>query len=214
MLKRTEEAKYEEVKKAGDLASCLRQFYQRPEWAVQVVVQHDADIFFDGPGPSYLLKIHALPSAIAPVTNMRNTGLIQTAIQELYGIGPDAGIVLFLPVPEENLATNGSTAQDAIARLESSEMDSPGLIKTISRSMSRRLKSNSGSSAPTSLPSTVASPTLSTPINPINSPIGNAAPSEEEGAGPCLKKRESLRTIIHRHMRPKKESGMKEKARE
>ncbi|KAJ5882992.1 Tautomerase [Penicillium subrubescens] len=210
VVKQTEEATYEEVKKASDLASCLRQFYQRPEWAVQVVVQHDADILFDGPGPSYLLKIHALPSAFAPVTNMRNTGLIQKTIHELYGIDPKDGVVLFLPVPEENLATNGSTAQGAIARLESSEMDSPGLIKSISRSMSRRLKSNSGTSAPMSLPSTVVSPTLSTPTDPIHSPIGDAALSEEEEAGPSLKKRESLRTIIHRHMRPKKGSGMKE----
>jgi hypothetical protein len=180
-----------------------------------MVVRHDAAVFFNGSsGASYLLKIYALPSAIAPVTNIRNTGLIQTAIQELYGIGPDDGVVLFLPVSEENLATNGSTAQGAISRLERSEVDSPGLIKTISRTTSRRLKSNSGSSAPMSLPSTVVSPSSSTPTNLLRSPIGDATPSEEERAGPRFKKRESLRTIIHRHMRPKKESEVREKANE
>lgn len=200
---------------AYELVFSLTEIYQRSERALQVVVRHDATIVFRGDScPSYLLKIYALPSAFAPVTNIRNTGLLQRAIQELYGIAPDDGVVLFLPVPEENLATKGTTAQGAIARPESSEMDSPKLIKSISRTMSRRLKSNSGSSAPMSLSSTVVSPTLSTPTNPIHSPIGDAAPSEEERSGSRLKKRESLRSIIHRHMRPKKESEAKEKAKE
>jgi hypothetical protein len=215
VVKETEEAKDEEVKKINDLAISLCQIYQRPKGAVQVVVQHNASIvFYETSSPSYLFKIYALPSLIAPVTNMRNTGLIQKTIHELYGMYAEDGVVLFLPVPEANLATEGSTVQGEISRLESSEMGSPGLIKSISRSMSRRLKSNSGSSAPMSLPSTVVSPTLSTPTNPIHSPIRDAAPSGEEKAGPSLKKRESLRTIIHRHMRSKKESGMKEQAKE
>jgi hypothetical protein len=209
------QAKEEDARLVSDLVSRLAQIYQRPESALQVVMQQNVSITFGNTSlPSYLLKIYALPSAIAPVANIRNTGLIQTALQELLGIAPDQGVVLFLPVPEENLATNGSTAQDAISQLERSEMDSPGLIKSISRSMSRRLKSNSGSSAPMSLPSTVVSPSSSAPTNLIHSPIADAAPSEEERGGQRLKKRDSLRTIIHRHMRPKKETEAKGKAKE
>lgn len=179
-----------------------------------MVQQNVSIIFGNASHPSYLLKIYALPSAIGPVTNIRNTGLIQTALQELLGIPPDHGTVLFLPVPEENLATNGSTAQGAISRLERTETDSPGLIKSISRGMSRRLKSSSGNSGPFSLPSALASPASATPTNLVQSPIAETAPVEDERRGRTLKKRESLRTIIHRHMRPKKESEIKEDVKE
>lgn len=180
-------------------------------------MHHDVPIIFGNTSlPSYLLRIYALPSAIAPVTNIRNTDLIQKALQELLGIAPDQGVVLFFPVLEENLATNGSTAQRAISRLEQTEMDSPGLIKSISRGMSRRLKSSSGNSAPISLPSTAISTASTTPTN-VQSPIEEAAPGVEERRGQRLKKRESLRSIIHRHMggiKSKKESDAKENVKE
>jgi hypothetical protein len=46
VVKETEEAKDEEVKKINDLAISLCQIYQRPKGAVQVVVQHNASIVF------------------------------------------------------------------------------------------------------------------------------------------------------------------------
>ncbi|KAJ5359655.1 uncharacterized protein N7496_012068 [Penicillium cataractarum] len=199
----------------SELVFRLAHIYQRPESALQVVVQHNVSVVFGNTSlPSYLLKIYALPSAIAPVTNIRNTDLIQKGLQELLGIAPDQGVVLFLSVPEENLATNGSTAQGTISRLERNEAESPGLIKSISRGMSRHLKSSSGNSAPISLSSPLTSPSSSTPTTLLQSPTAEAAPVEEGRRGRTLKKRESLRTIIHRHMRPKKESEPKENMKE
>ncbi|CEO59488.1 hypothetical protein PMG11_04163 [Penicillium brasilianum] len=205
-------AKEADLRLISDLVCRLAHIYQRPESALQVVVQHNVSIIFGNTSlPSYLLKIFALPSAIAPVTNIRNADLIQKALQELLGIAPDQGILLFLPVPEDNLATNGSTAHGVISRLERTEADSPGLIKSISRGMSRRLKSSSDSTASVSLPSTLVSPSSSTPTNLVHSPIAEVTPVEEDQrCGRSLKKRESLRPIIHRHLRPKKDGEMKE----
>lgn len=180
-------------------------------------MHHDVSIIFGNTSlPSYLLKIYALSSATGPMTNMRNTGLIQTALQELLGIAPDQGIVLFLSVPEGNLATDGSTAQGAISRLEQTDVDSPGLMKSISRGMSRRLKSSSDNSAPISLPSSVITTASSTPTN-IRSPIEDDTTGEGERRGQRLKKRESLRSILHRHMggaRSKKEGELKQNVKE
>lgn len=131
--------------------------------------------------PAYLLKIYALHSCIAPVTNLRNTTLIQVAFEELLGIPPSSGVVIYIPIPEDNLATNGKTVRDEILRLERTDQEdtsSGGLFKTISRGMSRRrLKSSSGNSAPISLPATT-SPSTNTPIDVVQSPVRNEAVDE------------------------------------
>ncbi|KAJ5167479.1 uncharacterized protein N7482_006260 [Penicillium canariense] len=206
-------AKEEDSRLVSDIASRLAQIYQRPESAVQVAMHPDISIVFANVFlPSYLLKIYALPASIAPVTNLRNTGLIQRALQDLLGIPPEQGVVLYLPVPEENLATNGSTAQREISRLDHTEADSPGLIKSISRTMSRRLKSSSGGSAPLSLPSTVMTTSPSTLTNSNQSPLRETAQGEDKPRGRTLKKRESLRSIVRRRLmdiKPRKEGDIK-----
>ncbi|KAJ5725093.1 Tautomerase [Penicillium malachiteum] len=150
--------KDEQRKLVGDLIFRLAQIYQRPETSIMLTLQQEAGVFFGNiTEPSYLLKVYALPPLIAPFTNLRNTSLIQSAMQDLLHIPMERGVVIYTPVPEDNLANNGSTARGEIVRLERNEQeDSPGLFKTISRSMSRRLKntSSSGGSGPISLPST------------------------------------------------------------
>lgn len=133
-----------------------------------VTVQQETCVLFGSNNtlPSYLLTVYALPSLIAPVTNLRNTTLIQKALEELLCIPPSLGVILFIPIPEANLATNGMTARSEITQLERSDQgDSPNLFKSISRSMSRRLKTSSGQSVPFSLSSAVvtASPSTRTP---------------------------------------------------
>lgn len=133
-----------------------------------VTVQQETCVLFGSNNtlPSYLLTVYALPSLIAPVTNLRNTTLIQKALEELLGIPPSLGVIIFIPIPEANLATNGMTVRSEITQLERSDQgDSPNLFKSISRSMSRRLKTSSGQSAPFSLGSAVAtaSPSTRTP---------------------------------------------------
>ena len=191
----------------ADLIFRLAQIYQRPETCIMLTIQQDTGVFFGSTTElSYLLKIYALPSFIAPFTNFRNTNLIQTAMLDSLHIPMNQGVIIFLPVSEDNLATNGLTARGEIARLERNDQDeSPNLFKTFSRSMSRRLKTSSGQSMPVSLPSTVgtstASPSMQTEIR--HSPIivdDTVVPPEERGKRNSLRKRISLRGLVRRRL--------------
>jgi hypothetical protein len=68
--------------------------------------------------PAYLMTVSALPAVIAPVTNIRNTVLIQTVVYDLLRIPPGLGVIKYVPVAEHNLATNGFTAKAELERLE------------------------------------------------------------------------------------------------
>ncbi|KAJ5912331.1 Tautomerase [Penicillium tannophilum] len=191
----------------ADLIFRLAQIYQRPETCIMLTIQQDTGVFFGSTTElSYLLKIYALPSFIAPFTNLRNTNLIQAVMLDLLHIPINQGVIIFLPVSEDNLATNGLTARGEIARLERNDQDeSLNLFKTISRSMSRRLKTSSGQSVPISLPSTVgtstASPSMQTEIR--HSPIAvddTVVSPEERGRGTSLRKRISLRGLVRRRL--------------
>ena len=117
-----------------------------------VTIQQNVCIRFGAlKDPAYLLKVYTLPCLIASITNIRRTALIQSALRDLLQIEPYRGVVLYLPVPEENFATNGVTYMGDIARHERhSDDDDPGILRNISRGLSRRLKSNSAHSAPRS----------------------------------------------------------------
>lgn len=170
---------------------------------------------------AYSLIIYALPSLIAPVTNQRNTTLIQNALQDLLGIPPALGVIVYIPVPEDNLATNGVTVRGEISRLERNEVTglerndlespkSPTLFKTISRGMSR-LKTGSGQSAPLSQSSTagVTSPRSNPRSEPLRSPDmtkpAETMPGEEKAQG--LRKRDSLRGLVSRRWMDKGVKG-------
>lgn len=187
----------EQQQLASDLIFRLAQIYQRPETCIMLTVQQNAGVFFGNvPELSYLLKVYALPPFIAPLTNMRNTNLIQVAMLELLGIPMSQGVIIYIPVPEDNFATNGLTARGEITRLERHDQDdSPNIFKSISRTMSRRLKTSSGQSMPISLPSTVGTATTSPPVIVHSSPV---SPEEERGRNRerGVRKRMSLRTIV------------------
>lgn len=168
-----------------------------------VSVQQDACLFFDASLPSYLLKIYALPSLIAPMTNMRNTDLIQGALYDLIRITADHGVILFFPIPEDNLGTNGTTARGEISRLERADQaDSPGIFKTISRSMSRRLKSSSGNSAPMSSPSSGISVITAAPLAPVTAGAPKPAEWEDDERGRRTNRlsQKSLRSLVRRRL--------------
>ncbi|KAE8373833.1 hypothetical protein BDV26DRAFT_271097 [Aspergillus bertholletiae] len=77
--------------------------------------------------------------------------MIQSALRGLLQIEPNRGVILYLPVPEENFATNGVTYMGEIARYERRNGDDdPGILRNISRGLSRRLKSSGTHSAPRS----------------------------------------------------------------
>lgn len=157
-----------------EFSHSLTEIYQRPETSILVTIDQNTDLLFGTTVcPAYLLRVSALPCLIAPLTNLRNTTLIQSVIQEMFGISPEKGVIIFNPVAEENLATNGITAREEIDRLERNDQ-SPSLFKSISRSMSRRMKRNSGNSVPLSLGSA-----LSPEVAPTNPRTPGSPPSVE-----------------------------------
>ncbi|CAL5867019.1 uncharacterized protein PFLUO_LOCUS1231 [Penicillium psychrofluorescens] len=196
------------TKLVEDLALRLAQVYQRPESSMMVTIQQDACLLFGcASAPAYLLKIYALPHLIAPITNLRNTGLIQKALQELLGVAPDRGVVIYLPTEEYNLATNGVTACGEISRLERlSQDENPGLFRTISRSMSRRLKSGSGHSQPNLINPAVQSPVspsvpeiLPDPVSAAEEVKSIASPKDQDS--PRGRKRDSFRDKVFNRLR-------------
>ncbi|KAL4735646.1 hypothetical protein BDV11DRAFT_208303 [Aspergillus similis] len=107
--------------------------------------------------PAYSMKVFALPYLIAPITNLRSTILIQAALHDILHIQPSRGIILYIPVAEENMATNNTTMMGEVARLQSDSQGrgrESGIFKSLSRSLSRRKKSSSGASAPLSVATT------------------------------------------------------------
>jgi hypothetical protein len=107
--------------------------------------------------PAYSMKVFALPYLIAPITNLRSTILIQAALHDILHIQPSRGIILYIPVAEENMATNNTTMMGEVARLQSDTHGhgrESGIFKSLSRSLSRRKKSSSGASAPLSVATT------------------------------------------------------------
>jgi hypothetical protein len=121
----------------------LSQRYSRPESSIMVNVDHSACLLLAGSfEPAYILTISALPSQLQPVTNKRNSALIQSFMAEILAVPPERGILRFHPILEENLATNGTTVFGEIERIEKSSSDhdvgGPGALKRAWTRSSRR----------------------------------------------------------------------------
>ncbi|KAL9004441.1 MAG: hypothetical protein Q9188_002740 [Gyalolechia gomerana] len=101
-----------------DLSEHLSQRYQRPVSSIFITLNHSECLLFAGGFDSaYIITITALPSQVQPVTNKRNAVMIQTFMSELLGVTPDRGIIRFVGISEEYLATNGNTVQGEIDNL-------------------------------------------------------------------------------------------------
>ena len=84
------------------------------------------------------MTITALQSQLQPVTNKRNAALIQKAMEDALGVVPDRGLIKFMPIAEENLATNGKTVAGEIEDLErATSEDNSSIRRTLSRSKKR-----------------------------------------------------------------------------
>ncbi|RDW90238.1 MIF domain protein [Aspergillus mulundensis] len=135
----------------------MAQIYQRSESFMFVSIQIVPSLRFgNSTMPAYSMKIFALPYLIAPITNLRSTILIQAALQDILHIPPASGIILYIPVAEENMATNNTTMMGEIARLQDDRGRGrePRFFQSLSRTLSRRKKSSSGASAPLSVATT------------------------------------------------------------
>jgi hypothetical protein len=92
--------------------------------------------------PAYTLTITALPSYVQPVTNKRNAALLAKAMEENLGVASDRGIIKFMTIPEENLATSGRTVAGEIEELEKESGDTGSLPnRSASRATNRKRQS-------------------------------------------------------------------------
>lgn len=157
----------------------MAQIYQRSESFMVVTIQEVRSLRFgNSTQPAYTMKIFALPYLIAPITNLRSTILIQAALHDILHISPAGGIILYLPISEENMATNSTTMMGEVARMErDAQGREHGILKSLSRTLSRKKKSSSAVSAPLSVATTSswAAGSEAQESKP-------ATPSESEGA--------------------------------
>lgn len=122
-----------------DLSQQLSQRYQRPTSSIFITVSHSACLLFAGTFDSaYILTITALPSAIQPTTNKRNAALLQGFMSDSLGVEPDRGVVRFVGVGEEYLATNGTTVLGEIEAQAKTSDDENRPDTAMGRARSRR----------------------------------------------------------------------------
>ena len=62
--------------------------------------------------PAYVLTITAVPVHIQPTINKRNASLLQVFFNDNLGVPSHRGIVKFVAIAEENLASGGITVAD------------------------------------------------------------------------------------------------------
>lgn len=92
-----------------------------------ITVNHSACLLLGGSfEPTYVLTISALPVQLQPTTNKRNAALIQQFMFESIGVSSERGIIKFMPIQEDCLATNGSTVLGEIEKLERQQADDNG----------------------------------------------------------------------------------------
>ncbi|KAL1967468.1 hypothetical protein VTN77DRAFT_3253 [Rasamsonia byssochlamydoides] len=137
------------------LSARLAEIYQRPESAILITMDHDCFLRFGGgTGPAYLITISGLASSFAPLMNARNAAVLQAEMRELVAIPEKHGVIKYVPMEEENLASGGTTMKAAIENLEqAAKSEYPGVVKNLSRSMSKKLlRSKRSNSSPPIMP--------------------------------------------------------------
>jgi hypothetical protein len=125
-----------------DLSIFLSRRYSRSQDSIIVTVAHSACLVFAGTwDPAYILTINALPSQLQTVTNKRNASLIAKNIDEGLGVPPNRGLIKFIPIPEDNFATDGKTSTMEIDELE---RENTSNNFNLGRSLSRAASTNKG----------------------------------------------------------------------
>jgi hypothetical protein len=117
-----------------------------------IIVNHSACLLLGGSfEPTYVLTINALPVQVQPTTNKRNAALIQTFMAESIGVPSDRGIIKFIPIQEDSLATNGMTILGEIERLERQHADENGVSSNIKRAMTKSSRKSAVAKAKSSI---------------------------------------------------------------
>lgn len=73
--------------------------------------------------PAYSLTITAVGSQLQPVTNKRNASLLAKHIDDTLGVDPKRGVIKFIAIAEENLATDGKTISGEIEQLDKEQAE-------------------------------------------------------------------------------------------
>lgn len=170
-----------------DLSHHLSTRYQRPEASIMITVNHSACLLLGGSfEPTYILTINALPVQLQPTTNKRNAALIQAFMTESIGVAPDRGILKFVPIAEDGLATNGMTILGEIDRLERQHAEETGsnikraMTKSSRRSIVFKAKSSAQLTRGLSKADTGARAVVTTEI-PRDGPLDSGVAVNEKG---------------------------------
>ncbi|KAK1781550.1 hypothetical protein QBC45DRAFT_48411 [Copromyces sp. CBS 386.78] len=111
-----------------ELSYHLSSRYQRPVSSIVVTLHHGACMLFGGTfDPAYVISVSALPSHLQPTTNKRNAALIQKHLEEAIGVSPPRGLLKFIPVPEDCLASGGITVSGEMEIAEKGVVSGDGL---------------------------------------------------------------------------------------
>ena len=135
--------------------------------------------------PAYTLTITAVNSQLQPVTNKRNATLLAKAMEESLGVAPNRGVVKFLAMSEDNLATDGKTITGEIEELEKENAESnSSLQRSLSKNTAKSKRRHSMRSLRTSKNTLPTHNELSSPTPPMSArsretPPLPAIPSEK-----------------------------------
>lgn len=103
-----------------------------------ITVNHSACLLLGGSfEPTYILTITALPVQVQPTTNKRNAALIQNFMFESLGVPLERGIVKFVPIQEECMATNGTTILGEIENMQRQLGEDSALKRGLTKSSKR-----------------------------------------------------------------------------
>ncbi|KAG8528943.1 uncharacterized protein KY384_006632 [Bacidia gigantensis] len=170
----------------NELSQHLSQRFQRPTSSIFITLDHSACLLFASSFDSaYILTITALPSQIMPSTNKRNAALMQSFMTSALGVLPDRGVVKFIGLEDDYIATGGLTVTGQIERLQRTQNNDSKIsllpAEPVPRKPSRRAtqkKPPALSLVPKSqsMPgSRMPSPTMST-VSTMNGQSYNSAP--------------------------------------
>lgn len=166
----------------ADLSQHLSQRYHRPTSSIFITLAHSVCLLYAGTFDSaYILTLTALPSQIQPTTNKRNAALIQNFMADSLGVSPDRGVVRFVGVAEEYLATNGTTVLGEIENLSKISSDESATDAHSRSTASRGRNRKKAQHNPTELPlmeDNRPKTSNKTPSSPFASPAMPPIPSE------------------------------------
>lgn len=78
--------------------------------------------------PAYVVSISGLSSHLQPTTNKRNAALIQKHLEEAIGVSPSRGLLKFIPVAEDCLASGGMTVSGEMEMAEKGLVSGGGTV--------------------------------------------------------------------------------------